>query len=239
MRQNIIILVTGITLIFLSLFLFTRPAIFESWNFSDTGQIGDTIGGITAPIINLIGAFLVYNSFKAQIAANKIQVAALEEEKLKNQISRVFENHLSLFDEIKNRLKDLEFIVEIKPIMNPDGSATNPSYIIFKGINALNEYVLRIESDKENPRYFMNQTYSTYGQFLNFHFMLSALLDLLERIDINVKDEHDKEYLENIAKRFYSIFLKDFSERIIKVYSESGIEELIITKEKIDLKCGV
>lgn len=236
MRQNIFILITGIILIFLSLYLFTRPAIFESWDFSDTGQIGDTIGGISAPIINLIGAFLVYFSFKAQITANKIHVSALEEEKLKNQISRVFQNHLALFDEIKNRLNDLEFIVEIKPIMNPDGTTTNPSYVTFKGINALNEYVLRIEIDKENPGYFMNQTYNTYGQFLNLHFMLSALLDLLERIEINVKDKHDKEYLENIAKRFYSIFLKDFSERIIKVYSERGIEDLIITKEKIDLK---
>lgn len=38
----------------------------------ETGPIGDTIGGLTAPIIGLIGSLLVYYSFKAQLRANKI-----------------------------------------------------------------------------------------------------------------------------------------------------------------------
>lgn len=38
--------------------------------FRNTGQIGDTIGGITAPFVGLLSAYLVYISFKAQIAAN-------------------------------------------------------------------------------------------------------------------------------------------------------------------------
>ncbi|WP_321316808.1 hypothetical protein [Labilibaculum sp.] len=51
------------------------------FDFTETGQIGDTIGGITTPVLTLIGALLVYYSFKQQMAANKIQISALMEEK--------------------------------------------------------------------------------------------------------------------------------------------------------------
>lgn len=60
-------------------FLFTRP-----WGFLDltqTGQIGDTLGGITAPFIGLASAALIYISFRAQIRANQIQMKAITEER--------------------------------------------------------------------------------------------------------------------------------------------------------------
>ncbi|NII83115.1 hypothetical protein [Pedobacter sp. SG908] len=49
MRRNFWYLAAGVALLFVSLFLFTRKAWWSSWDFSATGQIGDTIGGITAP----------------------------------------------------------------------------------------------------------------------------------------------------------------------------------------------
>lgn len=41
-------------------------------SFENTGQIGDTIGGVTAPIASLIDSLLVYYALKAQIEANKL-----------------------------------------------------------------------------------------------------------------------------------------------------------------------
>jgi len=61
-----------LSMIFLSPVLFTTE-----WytNFGvKTGPIGDTIGGLTAPFVNLLAAFLVYKSFKAQVKANSLQV---------------------------------------------------------------------------------------------------------------------------------------------------------------------
>jgi len=52
--------------------LLTIPAFFGFWDFSSTGEIGDTLGGITAPFINGFAAILVFVAFKAQIEANKI-----------------------------------------------------------------------------------------------------------------------------------------------------------------------
>lgn len=51
-------------------FLFTH---FGLGYFEHTGQVGDTIGGTTAPLIGLLSAVLIYLSFQQQIKANKLQ----------------------------------------------------------------------------------------------------------------------------------------------------------------------
>lgn len=98
--------ILGIVLIiFSSLYIFTRPAIWSEYDFSSTGDIGDTIGGITAPIINLIGAFLLYISFKEQIKANsEIYKATLEQRKDRN-----FEIVLNTFLDLKSEFINLEY----------------------------------------------------------------------------------------------------------------------------------
>ena len=50
--------------------LFTQPAFFDVFDFSNSGQIGDTIGGITAPFISSIAAVLVYLALREQVKAN-------------------------------------------------------------------------------------------------------------------------------------------------------------------------
>lgn len=89
--------------------LLSLPACIKCLDFSTTGQIGDTIGGITAPFINGIAAVLVFLAFKAQIKANEIfknqekariifdQIAIIQENNLENEknidilISRILE----------------------------------------------------------------------------------------------------------------------------------------------------
>jgi hypothetical protein len=57
---------TGQLLLMLGLIIIIIPPILVStafWNaldFSNSGQIGDTIGGITSPFINSIGAILIF-----------------------------------------------------------------------------------------------------------------------------------------------------------------------------------
>jgi hypothetical protein len=41
-------------------------ASYTSWHFTSTGQIGDTIGGITAPFIGVLNALLLYFTIKKQ-----------------------------------------------------------------------------------------------------------------------------------------------------------------------------
>ncbi|WP_299528831.1 hypothetical protein [Ulvibacterium sp.] len=61
----------------LLVFIVFSPLIFTQFysgiSFIGSGEIGDTIGGITAPFVNLFAAYLVYKSFTAQIRANAQQ----------------------------------------------------------------------------------------------------------------------------------------------------------------------
>lgn len=85
-----------IVLIICSPYLLTQ---FDSGiHFTGMGEIGDVIGGITAPFVNLLAAYLVYKSFTAQISANKQQrddhdeqMEQLNKEHSFNYISNYFE----------------------------------------------------------------------------------------------------------------------------------------------------
>jgi type II secretory pathway pseudopilin PulG len=86
-------LAIGILLVILMPFLATWQN--TGWTrFSDTGEIGDTIGGVTAPIVGLLGAFLVFVSFKAQVRANEIQASQTNF----NMLYQMFKDLQSSFD---------------------------------------------------------------------------------------------------------------------------------------------
>jgi len=232
-KNNIAILIIGIILIFISLYIFTRPAIFSAWDFSSTGQIGDTIGGITGPVINLIGAFLVYISFQAQIKANKIQSDALAEEKLRLNTESIYQKQVSQFEDIKLRLKELEFIVQVPPDYGNNGTISTNAPLIYRGLNALNEYSIRIS----NPQIYSGG-YQTYGMFLSFQFMMFSIDDLIKNIENKIKDPIDKEYLLSNIKLFYNSFLKSFADRIIDAKLPDNPNKLELTKinESIKMK---
>ena len=73
------------------LFSFVAPALFvgkaitPGLDFSETGPIGDTIGGIMNPFIALVGILLTFLAFYMQIKANQIQLFldGLKAEKVK------------------------------------------------------------------------------------------------------------------------------------------------------------
>jgi len=223
------------------MYIFTRPAFLSSWNFSDTGQIGDTIGGITAPIINLIGAILVYISFRAQIEANRIQAKALADEKMLNLTKNQFEKLLLSFDEIKKRLNAVEFIVEHPGRTISADLYSPPVHVKYTGLNAINEYVLRIEERGEgDSRRYFGQNYNTFGLALTFQFLLKATYDLIERAEINLNDQEDREFLLREIILFYNGFLKKFAGRIINCYPKphDAIIELAEIKDKIEKKIG-
>lgn len=75
--------------------LLTRAANTAIFDFSHTGEIGDTIGGITAPFVGLVSAYLVYRAFIVQVEANKIQSRNNE-----------FGIALKLIDDLENRMNN-------------------------------------------------------------------------------------------------------------------------------------
>lgn len=83
-------------IIFLLPFIYTLTAQLECLNFSNTGEIGDTIGGITAPFINGLSAILVFQAFKAQIKANDIFKNQEQSRNILEQIKNIQEDKLNI-----------------------------------------------------------------------------------------------------------------------------------------------
>lgn len=54
----------------LSPFIFTREVLFDCFNFSETGAIGDTVGGLTSPVVGFISIILLYITLQEQIKIN-------------------------------------------------------------------------------------------------------------------------------------------------------------------------
>ncbi len=89
-----IILISGIILTFVAPLILTRPALFQLFDFSETGSIGSTIGGITAPILSFIGILLILVSLLEQYKVNK-KIAQKNEADF---IFNMFLNCTSVFD---------------------------------------------------------------------------------------------------------------------------------------------
>ena len=101
------ILFVGIILTIIAPTILTLPTVQEYWNFSETGNIGDTIGGITSPVIGIVGAALLYLSIYLQYSANLRQ-----DEALLNQTHTTYLQ--DLIQAISNEIKDQEQKTENK-----------------------------------------------------------------------------------------------------------------------------
>lgn len=78
--KGIIYLIVGSLCILIAPTILTLPACASIFDFSESGQIGDTIGGITAPIVSILGSILVFWALKAQIDANNIVQSQIKEQ---------------------------------------------------------------------------------------------------------------------------------------------------------------
>lgn len=78
-------------------------------DFTTTGAIGDTIGGITAPIVNFMAALLVYYAFRAQIDANNIIFQQFLDEKTEKKVYLNRDYMFKLFDLLKTEFLSITY----------------------------------------------------------------------------------------------------------------------------------
>jgi hypothetical protein len=88
--------------------------IFRNINFSNTGQIGDTIGGITAPFIGVLSIILLYITFKAQSKFNSSQQFSNEIEAMWKMANDIGENAQNFNFPLEGVSISLENIEELK-----------------------------------------------------------------------------------------------------------------------------
>lgn len=96
--------VTLAALVIVPLYWSGRPSWWLTYN-SNTGVIGDTIGGIAGPILNFAGLIVVYYSLREQIVANKAQAQQLQHEVERSRNDQEFELTLQLVEKLIDEAK--------------------------------------------------------------------------------------------------------------------------------------
>lgn len=73
------------------------------------GPVGDTIGGITSPVSQLLGALLIYLALKAQLDANKILQNQVNEDNKQSLIRHDLEQIHELYAFFQNNIKSYSY----------------------------------------------------------------------------------------------------------------------------------
>ncbi|HCY40912.1 MAG TPA: hypothetical protein DHV48_06075 [Prolixibacteraceae bacterium] len=193
-----ILLLIGIVLTILSPWIFTRSLGFI--NFHDTGDIGSTIGGITAPITSLIGALLIYYALVAQRQANKIQSE-------NNSIQTL----LTLILDLENKCSNLIFIDE----------KLNQR----KGIAAFNSTSSILYYDQIKP--YMGEKTDRYKNdlmvvinFGNYFNVISNAALIYDFIVLSEIDKTNKHILQKRFEQIYIVYLNKSLRRLDEYYTE-------------------
>ncbi|MEI7594488.1 MAG: hypothetical protein WCK02_01985 [Bacteroidota bacterium] len=144
-----------------------------------TGVIGDTIGGITSPIIGLISAILIYITFNEQVKANRelnIRMDKQETQSIKDKAESVKnfqkEEQIRLqkaaFD-LNRRNYDIAYqiLTQIKNDFN------KLEFENKRGVHALSEFTLKLDLNKNSTSIFLQD-------FLNIIFSYKLLLNRLK-----------------------------------------------------------
>ncbi|MDO1446272.1 hypothetical protein Q0590_08415 [Rhodocytophaga aerolata] len=222
----ILIIATGLLFALLAPFFFTRPAFHTALQFNNTGAIGDTIGGITGPILNFVGLLLVYLSFKQQFNANKSQFDRIDKE-------RNFELTLRLLEDFKkhNSAPDFEAIKSniIASMYSNIGSYNQDMGLVKYGSITAEDLH---KKEREQFERILRQEY--YGsEFNSLLFLASQILNKIETLQFY---HEEKEYLE--ASFDYLLFDKfnhsEFSELLNFLNNEySEIGTVIVNNDYI------
>lgn len=196
------ILISGIVIIGIGMAWSSVSLFIWLDKFGEKGQIGDTIGGLTTPVFNLIASILVFISFREQYKANQLQKQALDNEIKRSNAIAEYNQIVDLIEEIKAEVKSLVFYIS-NSVMEDEKH---------KGIIALKNIklsVLSIEKQKINTRFWNN-----LNVCLN---MITFTISRIESYQHKIEDEQIlRIILYNFLKKA-SKELNDFSEELDKV----------------------
>lgn len=92
--------------------LLIKPSFISGFDFSSSGAIGDTIGGITNPLIALLAAVLTFLAFWVQFQANQRYERQIRKQEISTDLDRFASRY---FEQLKlHRDNVLEFNIEDK-----------------------------------------------------------------------------------------------------------------------------
>ena len=166
-------LAVGILGVLFGPMLFTRPYLggLHWLDFSQTGDIGDTIGGITAPIVGLVSILLLWWTLKEQAAFNTKQESINAEQEKYNDANKV----LSLESHIFHMDENLRF-----------GVTDNSKTILCNGISDLKRLY---DGTIENAGIATNELEKTVDRVHIIAAAISSLISILDKSKLEIEEK--------------------------------------------------
>ena len=207
-----LLLWVGITAIIFMPFLLTLEAFNERFNLSETGQIGDTIGGVTAPFLNLVGAFLVFYALKAQVKANELVQKQIDKDNRSKESETEAQNLNQLYSYLLESINSFKFTtLPIDDLRNTNIIETQTQ---FEGGDAFYHLFSQIRCHYHGSPEQLHATQSV-SELVNVLNVMNLILDKL----INTKSSN-KEILKTLTQHL-------FEYKIITRIRDESYEELI------------
>lgn len=200
-KEVITIATIGAIIVLVLPWIFVQPSFFPS--FMGKGEIGDTIGGITAPFLSFFGSVLVYLALKSQIDAN---------EEFKKQFKR--QNYDQLFFRLMDKLNEKVLNFHIT-----DGAFERKGYeslsFIVNGLKSrVKEGIPSVlkESLMECPEEVSLQTYKSVLEILQpYNSITDSQAEELKNRFVKAMNKYDRKMLINqyVVGSFRSEKVKD------------------------------
>ena len=230
---SFIVVVLAIVLCVILPSKFSYSAYYDSFDLSTevTARIGDSIGGMTAPIVGIGCAILTFFSFWIQYNFNKIQYNSIERERFENNLYEMLSIHESIVNSLKLEIPSAEnptiplktyegrdifkALYEIYPINKSENINEISSSELYKGLKEL-------FSNDKNLKIYEKYEYSEVVGILDHYFrQLYHILKMICKNDNLEKGE--KYYYASIVRSTLSQY-----ELILLYYnclSAKGVEK--------------
>lgn len=198
------VLIISISFSFISPLIFTRN--WSGIDFSETGQIGDTIGGLVSPFLNLLSIILLYLTLKEQIDSTKQRYD--------------FDSITSLLSTIKNDFEKLEITIN------------NGSVKDCKGVTALFEFALTMKKSTDLSSQIEESSLRSFS--LSFTFLIANISRLLQKNYSSSVSHEEKMEIYNALKNLRTpiLMIADnagaYSTKIIAAKRELNEQDKIV-----------
>lgn len=209
LKRATMLLWIGIPICILAPIVFTQLNIMS---FNHTGEIGDTIGGITSPFINIMGSILVFLALRAQIDANLLIQEQIDNQERDKRLDIESKQLNQYYNNLKSSIDNFEY-------KNLEIYSEKTDQPIYKG----SEAIFRLIED-----YFC--TYHGTEEATSYNPKITELISMVEicnilLVKIKNSDIPDRETLWTLTNHqyIYRIFPRmsnEFPDRIDTYWCE-------------------
>lgn len=158
------------------------------FNYSNYGTTGDAIGGMTAPLVNLIGAFLVFLALRAQIKANEIVQGQIDENAKEKALENYNKELNRLFEYFEKNISSIEFV--------------NDGGTLYKGTKAVTQIL-----DETLLLNHVNLKIFPIPEYASVFSSLRLCEMLIDKIRISKATIEEREYINELVSHcFYTYY---------------------------------